>query len=154
MILQGGVAQMVERSLSMREVPGSIPGISRLFIFIVKNRTLITSLKGNIRYEIDTTNLNCPFLIMRIDRSRWVKNNLDLNLCQIITLESYSWLYRYNIINIMRFLSNKIPWNSLNTLKFHRISLIWKNQKKILESKIHAITDWGKWQVLMHIIFG
>ena len=27
--LQGGVAQMVERSLSMREVPGSIPGISR-----------------------------------------------------------------------------------------------------------------------------
>ena len=27
----GGVAQMVERSLSMREVPGSIPGISRLF---------------------------------------------------------------------------------------------------------------------------
>ena len=28
--IQGGVAQMVERSLSMREVPGSIPGISRL----------------------------------------------------------------------------------------------------------------------------
>ena len=27
----GGVAQMVERSLSMREVPGSIPGISKLF---------------------------------------------------------------------------------------------------------------------------
>ena len=27
----GGVAQMVERSLSMREVPGSIPGASRYF---------------------------------------------------------------------------------------------------------------------------
>ena len=27
----GGVAQMVERPLSMREVPGSIPGISILF---------------------------------------------------------------------------------------------------------------------------
>ena len=27
---EGGVAQMVERSLSMREVPGSIPGISKL----------------------------------------------------------------------------------------------------------------------------
>ena len=27
----GGVAQMVERSLSMREVPGSIPGASRNF---------------------------------------------------------------------------------------------------------------------------
>ena len=27
----GGVAQMVERSLSMREVPGSIPGASNLF---------------------------------------------------------------------------------------------------------------------------
>ena len=30
--MQGGVAQMVERSLSMREVPGSIPGISILFM--------------------------------------------------------------------------------------------------------------------------
>ena len=29
---RGGVAQMVERSLSMREVPGSIPGISKSFI--------------------------------------------------------------------------------------------------------------------------
>ena len=29
----GGVAQMVERSLSMREVPGSMPGASNLFIF-------------------------------------------------------------------------------------------------------------------------
>ena len=28
----GGVAQMVERSLSMREVPGSIPGASRTFL--------------------------------------------------------------------------------------------------------------------------
>ena len=28
----GGVAQMVERSLSMREVPGSIPGASKFFI--------------------------------------------------------------------------------------------------------------------------
>ena len=28
----GGVAQMVERSLSMREVPGSIPGISILLV--------------------------------------------------------------------------------------------------------------------------
>ena len=27
----GGVAQMVERSLSMREVPGSIPGASKTF---------------------------------------------------------------------------------------------------------------------------
>ena len=27
----GGVAQMVERSLSMREVPGSIPGASNIF---------------------------------------------------------------------------------------------------------------------------
>ena len=30
--MDGGVAQMVERSLSMREVPGSIPGASRTFI--------------------------------------------------------------------------------------------------------------------------
>ena len=31
----GGLAQMVERSLSMREVPGSIPGFSiRTFFFL------------------------------------------------------------------------------------------------------------------------
>ena len=30
----GGVAQMVERSLSMREVPGSIPGASRKVFFL------------------------------------------------------------------------------------------------------------------------
>ena len=29
----GGVAQMVERSLSMREVPGSIPGASKCNLF-------------------------------------------------------------------------------------------------------------------------
>ena len=33
----GGVAQMVERSLSMREVPGSIPGISRFLLQIIRN---------------------------------------------------------------------------------------------------------------------
>ena len=31
----GGVAQMVERSLSMREVPGSMPGASRAISFIL-----------------------------------------------------------------------------------------------------------------------
>ena len=30
----GGVAQMVERSLSMREVPGSIPGASKVLFFL------------------------------------------------------------------------------------------------------------------------
>ena len=35
MLVTGGVAQMVERSLSMREVPGSIPGISKLFRCII-----------------------------------------------------------------------------------------------------------------------
>ena len=29
---RGGVAQMVERALSMREVPGSIPGTSIFFV--------------------------------------------------------------------------------------------------------------------------
>ena len=33
--IQGGVAQMVERSLSMREVPGSIPGISILLSHLI-----------------------------------------------------------------------------------------------------------------------
>ena len=31
---QGGLAQMVERPLSMREVPGSIPGFSKLTIIL------------------------------------------------------------------------------------------------------------------------
>ena len=35
LLITGGVAQMVERSLSMREVPGSIPGISKLFRCII-----------------------------------------------------------------------------------------------------------------------
>ena len=34
MAYEGGVAQMVERSLSMREVPGSIPGASKFFLFL------------------------------------------------------------------------------------------------------------------------
>ena len=32
----GGLAQMVERSLSMREVPGSIPGSSNVIIFFLQ----------------------------------------------------------------------------------------------------------------------
>ena len=36
----GELAQMVERSLSMREVPGSIPGFS-IFLLISKSRRLI-----------------------------------------------------------------------------------------------------------------
>ena len=40
----GGVAQMVERSLSMREVPGSIPGASINFLkfFILEILLLVT----------------------------------------------------------------------------------------------------------------
>ena len=34
--INGGVAQMVERSLSMREVPGSIPGASKIFFHSLK----------------------------------------------------------------------------------------------------------------------
>ena len=42
----GGVAQMVERSLSMREVPGSIPGASNNFHFF-KSR-IIPSNQANL----------------------------------------------------------------------------------------------------------
>ena len=42
----GGVAQMVERSLSMREVPGSIPGASKsLFDNFVQFYVLIQNSK-------------------------------------------------------------------------------------------------------------
>ena len=35
----GGVAQVVERSLSMREVPGSIPGASNSFLTYDRNES-------------------------------------------------------------------------------------------------------------------
>ena len=46
MVYLGGLAQVVERPLSMREVPGSIPGFStrRLFIFLNTNLKLSGSL--------------------------------------------------------------------------------------------------------------
>ena len=37
----GGVAQMVERSLSMREVPGSIPGASNKNCFVLNHSVLV-----------------------------------------------------------------------------------------------------------------
>ena len=40
----GGLAHMVERPLSMREAPGSIPGSSNLFIFKSPNSELTTKL--------------------------------------------------------------------------------------------------------------
>ena len=38
--ISGGVAQMVERSLSMREVPGSIPGASKPYFWYGKSNFL------------------------------------------------------------------------------------------------------------------
>lgn len=35
-IMNGGLAQMVERPLSMREVPGSMPGSSRFLLLSLK----------------------------------------------------------------------------------------------------------------------
>ena len=45
----GGVAQMVERSLSMREVPGSIPGASKIFgnIFLLQQWQKSFASSGN-----------------------------------------------------------------------------------------------------------
>ena len=39
----GGVAQMVERSLSMREVPGSIPGASKILFFLRRSKNYFFS---------------------------------------------------------------------------------------------------------------
>ena len=35
LLVVGELAQMVERSLSMREVPGSMPGFSSCFFFLI-----------------------------------------------------------------------------------------------------------------------
>ena len=40
LLSDGGVAQMVERSLSMREVPGSMPGTSTFFSVLLQNAPL------------------------------------------------------------------------------------------------------------------
>ena len=62
----GGVAQMVERSLSMREVPGSIPGTSIFIFYIViqaRNKRLFY-------FAIDSIN-NCHNIdIVLINRQR------------------------------------------------------------------------------------
>ena len=42
--VNGGVAQMVERSLSMREVPGSIPGASTTTFFPLPSWLAISAL--------------------------------------------------------------------------------------------------------------
>ena len=53
----GGVAQMVERSLSMREVPGSIPGASKSVFFCITLYILgsVETTKNN-----RTTVQSCP----------------------------------------------------------------------------------------------
>ncbi len=56
--LSGGVAQMVERSLSMREVRGSIPRASKSFSqrnSIINNATWSTSLSGKRWHSGHTT---------------------------------------------------------------------------------------------------
>ena len=40
----GGVAQMVERALSMREVPGSMPGTSTLIFFSLTIKLILQNL--------------------------------------------------------------------------------------------------------------
>ena len=42
--VRGGVAQMVERALSMREVPGSMPGTSRRMKFLTIHKVDANSL--------------------------------------------------------------------------------------------------------------
>ena len=55
----GELAQMVERSLSMREVPGSIPGFSNpsfLFLFFPNNPDIFLMLFSSIK---------CPFFFQK-----------------------------------------------------------------------------------------
>ena len=47
---RGDVAQMVERSLSMREAPGSIPGISIFVLSIASYETILESLLDKNSY--------------------------------------------------------------------------------------------------------
>ena len=57
----GGVAQMVERSLSMREVPGSIPGASSLTFFPSRIRGKQTYLQLKKEFLTnDHTYKKCP----------------------------------------------------------------------------------------------
>ena len=62
MLITGGVAQMVERSLSMREVPGSIPGISKLFKFV--------PLSSHAEYQFQMLLTVLPLVVKPPDVSR------------------------------------------------------------------------------------
>ena len=54
----GGVAQMVERSLSMREVPGSIPGASKslfnffqFYVLIQNSKVFMQRIENHVDIE-------------------------------------------------------------------------------------------------------
>ena len=68
--ISGGVAQMVERSLSMREVPGSIPGASNSHFY--NSSTMIPS-SGRIQIVLFKKN----------ESFYWVYRLFDLNLVHI-----------------------------------------------------------------------
>ena len=63
----GGLAQMVERPLSMREVPGSIPGFSKCLLFLYAKLQLLFT-RYFFRHYFDRPVLksyftSCPDLI-------------------------------------------------------------------------------------------
>ena len=74
--MQGGVAQMVERSLSMREVPGSIPGISKPFYqfkmkIFSKSSIFVAIFLFSFWCHVKNTNVPAtwPLLISSVDRT-------------------------------------------------------------------------------------
>ena len=90
MLITGGVAQMVERSLSMREVPGSIPGISKLFRCII---TCWISISNGTRCIL-------PLEKMPTDVFRWI----SLNFTDVTMIQKMIWLW-----NRAFFTDNPLP---------------------------------------------
>ena len=79
----GGLAQMVERSLSMREVPGSIPGFSR--------------------YNFFSINSFFPLTTMQTIKSRAAEHHFHVIFCRFVENRRKEVTYwaKYSIINTM-----------------------------------------------------
>ena len=76
--MSGGLAQMVERSLSMREVPGSMPGFSNSDFFLLFNSfSFFHLLKHRTSMQImDNKNTFFILSVKHEEIAIWVDNAL------------------------------------------------------------------------------
>ena len=75
--MSGGLAQMVERSLSMREVPGSMPGFSNSLFSLFNSFSFFHLLKQRTSMQImDNKNTLFILSVKHEEIAIWVDNAL------------------------------------------------------------------------------